>query len=254
MTRILVRSISNISDIQLIMAEIRITFFQESFPVEWDFLGGVNISVQAITTIGYGNTVPRTTGGRMFLIVYATVGIPLMAMMLTTFGDRLRYIIRSCILSFERKALKITRPQNIQKKSLIAVFVITILFLCLISAISGIIQDWNFSLALYVWFVTFTTIGFGDYVPKGTNKLQAIGIVFALISFTLGLTLIATILHALSDWVNTKKPPTKESLKRSLGRLTKRKNLKSSSHQKEESFTDLSEVKQEKTTIEAEIT
>jgi hypothetical protein len=53
MSHILRRSISNETEIQMIMTEIRKTFLQESYPTEWDFLGGVNISVQAITTIGW---------------------------------------------------------------------------------------------------------------------------------------------------------------------------------------------------------
>ena len=52
MSSILCRGISNETKMQIIMAEIRRTFLQESFPTEWNFLGGVNISVQAITTIG----------------------------------------------------------------------------------------------------------------------------------------------------------------------------------------------------------
>lgn len=52
MSSILRRCVSNETEIQIIMAEIRRTFLQESFPTEWNFLGGINISVQAITTIG----------------------------------------------------------------------------------------------------------------------------------------------------------------------------------------------------------
>ena len=52
MSRILGSSISNETEVQRIMVEIRRTFLQESYPTEWNFLGGVNISVQAITTIG----------------------------------------------------------------------------------------------------------------------------------------------------------------------------------------------------------
>ena len=131
-----------------------------------------------LSRAGYGNTVPKTLAGRMFLIVYATVGIPLMAMMLTTFGDKLKHAIRSSIICFERKLLKRNQPQNIHKKSLIAVFLVTVVFLCFISAISTKVENWDFSLALYVWFVTFTTIGFGDYVPQGsgqTNLLYVLG-------------------------------------------------------------------------------
>jgi hypothetical protein len=52
MSSILDNSITNITEMQIIMAEIRRTFLQESYPIEWDFLGGVNITVHAITTIG----------------------------------------------------------------------------------------------------------------------------------------------------------------------------------------------------------
>ena len=184
---------------------------------------------------------PKTVAGRMFLIVYATIGIPLMAMMLTTSGDKLKHMIRSSIILFERKILKINRPHNIQRKSLIAVFVITAIFLCSISAISATVENWEFSLALYVWFVTLTTIGFGDYVPEATTKNdplhRSIEIAYALTAFFLGLVLIATILHALSDWIDSKKPPTKDDLKRSLGRVTG-----SYSTHKEEASTNIDET------------
>jgi hypothetical protein len=34
------------------MAEIRETFLQEVFPKEWDITGGLNLTIQVITTIG----------------------------------------------------------------------------------------------------------------------------------------------------------------------------------------------------------
>lgn len=172
---------------------------------------------------------PKTIAGRMFLIIYATIGIPLMAMMLTTFGDKLKHAIRMSITSFERKILKRSRHQNI------------LVFLCSISAISASVENWDFSLALYVWFVTFTTIGFGDYVPQGTGKknpvYKTLEVTYALIAFFLGLVLIATILHALSDWVNSKKPPTTDEIKRSLNRVTN-----SLSTHKEESSVNTTEI------------
>ena len=160
----------------------------------------------------------------MFLIVYAIIGIPLMAMMLTTFGDKMKHIKKSHIIYFETKILKRSQPQNIQRKSLIAVFVATAVSLSVISAISVKIENWDFSLAFYIWFVTLTTIGFGDYVPKGsgtTNPVRfGLEVVFTVIGFFMSLTLVACILHTLSDWVNSSTPPTKNDLKRSLGHLT----------------------------------
>ena len=52
MTSILSRHVANSTEIKIIMAEIRRTFLQEVFPKEWDILGGFNISIQAITTVG----------------------------------------------------------------------------------------------------------------------------------------------------------------------------------------------------------
>ena len=52
MRSILGRYALNDTEMQTVMAEIRRTFLHETFPIEWDFIGGINISVQAITTIG----------------------------------------------------------------------------------------------------------------------------------------------------------------------------------------------------------
>jgi uncharacterized membrane protein len=46
------RCIANETQLKIVMAEIRQTFLQEIFPKEWDFFGGVNITTQAITTVG----------------------------------------------------------------------------------------------------------------------------------------------------------------------------------------------------------
>lgn len=192
--------------------------------------------------LGYGNTVPKTVAGRLFLIFYATIGIPLNAMMLTTFGDKLKYIISSGIMYVERKMMKRSKHLNIHRTSLITVCVLTAVFLCSISAVSVVADDWDFSLALYVWFVTFTTIGFGDYIPAGSgtknpiyNSLEK---AYSMVAFFLGLVLIATILHALSDWVNSKRPPTKADIKRSLGRMASSLSTnkeEASTHQEESS-------------------
>ena len=146
-----------------------------------------------------------------------------MAMMLTTFGDKMKHMIKSQIIYFEKKILKRSQPQNIKRKSLIAVFVATVVSLSVMSGISVRIENWDFSLALYIWFVTLTTIGFGDYVPSGGDTSDpvhfAFEAVFVVTAIIVSLTLVACILHVLSDWVSNSTPPTKNDLKRSLERL-----------------------------------
>ena len=147
-----------------------------------------------------------------------------MAMMLTTIGEKMKHVIKSHIIYFEKKILKRSQPQNIQRKSLIAVFVATAVSLSVISAISVKLENWDFSLALYIWFVTLTTIGFGDYVPGGSGTSDPVHLafeaIFVVIAIIVSLTLVACILHVLSDWVNNSTVPTKNGLKRSLGHLT----------------------------------
>ena len=164
-----------------------------------------------------------------------------MAMMLTTFGDKMKHMIKSHVISFERKILKRSRPQNIQKKLLIAVFVLTTVIVFTMSAISAKIENWDFSLALYVWFVTLTTIGFGDYIPEGTKTTYVIysilEMVYVVTAFFLSLTLTACILHALADWAQSKAPPTKEEIKQTVSRFTD-----SLSTHREEPMTNISKV------------
>ena len=109
------------------------------------------------------------------------------------------------------------------------------------SAISAKIENWDFSLALYVWFVTLTTIGFGDYIPEGTKTTYIIysilEMVYAVTAFFLSLTLTACILHALADWAQSKAPPTKEEIKQTVSRFTD-----SLSTHREEPMTHISKV------------
>ena len=170
---------------------------------------------------GYGNTAPRTLAGRMFLIVYATIGIPLMGLMLATFGDRLKHVLRACVISFEKKILKRNEPRNIHRKSLIAVFVATAVCLIIMSAISAKMENWDFSVAFYAWFVTLTTIGYGDYIPDGgatkNQTYMVLGGIYTAIALFLSLTLVACILHAISDWVGSATPPSKKRSQKMSG-------------------------------------
>ena len=64
---------------------------------------------------------------------------------------------------------------------------------------------------------------YGPDVPKGSGAsnpiLVALEYLYVVIAFFLSLTLMACIIHALSDWVNSTKPPSKNDLKQSLSRI-----------------------------------
>ena len=61
-------------------------------PLDWDFRNAVTFTFTIITTIGYGNISPGTVWGKIFVILYALVGIPVAGMSLIFFAERALYI------------------------------------------------------------------------------------------------------------------------------------------------------------------
>ncbi|KFM63648.1 Potassium channel subfamily K member 10, partial [Stegodyphus mimosarum] len=52
----------------------------------WSFDNSFFFAITVVTTIGYGHLSPSTTGGRLFCIFYATIGIPLTGILLAAIG------------------------------------------------------------------------------------------------------------------------------------------------------------------------
>ncbi|KAF9149488.1 hypothetical protein BG015_008718 [Linnemannia schmuckeri] len=78
---------------------------------DWTFLEALFFVMITITTIGFGDTVPKTAGGRVFVVFYASGGIVLFAMAV----NAIRYVIledlhrQFAVRAQERKAKKEAR-------------------------------------------------------------------------------------------------------------------------------------------------
>lgn len=133
-----------------------------------------------LSKLGYGNLAPVTTGGRMFCIVYALIGIPLTLMLLAVVGNHIvHYLNDACAwlvnrirryhsdYEFESADAQINAPVWIALP-------IIFLFLAVMSFMYCALEGWDFGTALYFIFITFTTIGFGDVVPQS----QAVRMLF----------------------------------------------------------------------------
>lgn len=48
--------------------------------------------------LGYGHSTPYTFLGKVFCIIFALIGIPLGLVMFQSVGERINYIIRSCLI------------------------------------------------------------------------------------------------------------------------------------------------------------
>lgn len=61
----------------------------------WNLWTGLYYAATLYTTIGYGDITARTAGGRVFTVLYALVGIPLVISVLNIWGGGLFEAMRS---------------------------------------------------------------------------------------------------------------------------------------------------------------
>ncbi|XP_011304724.1 TWiK family of potassium channels protein 7 [Fopius arisanus] len=139
----------------------------------WSILQAIFFASTVLTTIGYGNVVPSTHWGRVFCIFYAFVGIPLTLTAIAAWGKLFAEIVTNLGDRIRTKFPPFTThliPKNITgRRSLGALAAVALLFIYLSCGAAMFMlweDDWDFFDGFYFWFVTMTTIGFGDLVPK----------------------------------------------------------------------------------------
>ncbi|KHJ49524.1 hypothetical protein D918_00651 [Trichuris suis] len=170
---------------------------------EWSFSTAIFFAVTVVTTIGFGNPAPVTLTGRAVCICFALFGIPLTLVTIADIGKFFsEYLVwqYSYYLEFKQKINKgirrwkkrhlgdLSRQESFglcdqckQKRllefdhsSVPATVVIAILFGY--TALGGLLfcntEMWNYFEAFYFSFITMTTIGFGDLIPRrGSNMI-----------------------------------------------------------------------------------
>ncbi|XP_063993064.1 TWiK family of potassium channels protein 9-like isoform X5 [Diachasmimorpha longicaudata] len=139
----------------------------------WSILQAIFFASTVLTTIGYGNVVPSTEWGRVFCIFYAFIGIPLTLTAIAAWGKLFAEAVNNIADKLGRKLpaflTRLIPSNNTGRRSLGALAAIVLLFVYLSCGAAMFViweDDWNFFDGFYFWFVTMTTIGFGDLVPK----------------------------------------------------------------------------------------
>ncbi|KAJ1140172.1 hypothetical protein NDU88_006532 [Pleurodeles waltl] len=70
--------------------------------IQWSFLGSLFFCCTVFTTVGYGHLSPVTDGGKFACIAYASVGIPLMLLLLADLGDLLAAILSKSYCAIQK--------------------------------------------------------------------------------------------------------------------------------------------------------
>eukprot|EP00795_Rhopilema_esculentum_P005991 gene5991-11358_t len=147
---------------------------------------GGHFAFTIVSTIGYGVIVPTCDSTRIMTIFYAIFGIPLFLYAMAAAGELKKELCDRILQLIETKLLKTHSIRYKHAKVLVITLVFLMIELMIASAAVYQEEDWSFFIAMYFWFITASTIGFGDYVLSfnGNNQVTS-GMMVAVILVTL---------------------------------------------------------------------
>eukprot|EP00794_Sanderia_malayensis_P015767 gene15767-17358_t len=131
-------------------------------------------SAITLTTVGYGNVVPKTVAGKYLLFPYCLVGIPAMLFFLAYIGKMLADISSFFVTKTSCTATNTNSVKYKELKSFIVTFVILWAWILIEAAFLHLQKDGSslsFVDGVYFFFVSFTTIGYGDITSPTTQPL-----------------------------------------------------------------------------------
>ncbi|KAJ7365840.1 stabilization of membrane putative [Desmophyllum pertusum] len=176
----------------------------------WSFGNAFIFAGSVVTTVGYGNIVPRTANGRLFCIFYALVGIPLTCLALKTIGEKLRDVITSLIQNI-KKHFDRSNTENVRKGIVFGINIfLWIITLLLLSILAHWRRGWTMLESFYFCFITFSTIGFGDFVAFDKTEANTVADYFIVfLGVVLGFAVTSTVLFSFSSVMEDKSQQTR---------------------------------------------
>ena len=133
----------------------------------------------------------------MLCIFYALFGIPINIVFLQLVGQRMLRGEQHLVTEFETRFLKTEGvPKYLNEKCSFLGFVLLVVLLLISARTQKAIDDWSFFDGFYAYFITYTTVGFGDLIPGDKVKSPghtAVRVIFII----LGLAAMSNVINAL---------------------------------------------------------
>ena len=141
--------------------------------LKWNFAGSLFFALTIMTTIGYGTFAPATQAGRIFTMVFGVVGIMATGVVMGVLSNAIDMLLNAL-------HQKVTRPSKdgveegrmaqmpVTFKAAMTV-VILVLYILLAAAFAAAREGWTYDEAIYMVFITVTTIGLGDYSMQDSS-------------------------------------------------------------------------------------
>lgn len=152
---------------------------------------------------GYGNTVPHTKLGKIIVIFYSMIGITIALFQYSFVSATILHLVKCTIKTFEFLVLKRKTVAHLKVKILLLTFILFISLLTCAASISnhGDLQGYSWLDSFYFWWITISTIGYGDmrlhlasYVE---NHPEYVILLFIFTVF--GIAMVATTISAIFD-------------------------------------------------------
>ena len=121
--------------------------------------------------LGYGYITPQTSDGQLLCIFVCVMGIPLSLLTLKSVGQLVAHRIRTVVATFERKVLNRHDEKHVKTKSAVILFFIMVSSIIVYSRLLMRSQNWTFVQGVYFCFVSFSTIGFGDFFVSANQPI-----------------------------------------------------------------------------------
>lgn len=155
----------------------------EDEPLTWSLWNSFFFTFTVITTIGFGHMSPSTAWGKIFCILYATVGVPLNGIVIATLAD---FFSAKVVNSRVRARAKRYQSSWLAVAADAICYLLPgfVIFLVIPAAILVAVEEgWDYLDSFYYAFITLTTIGFGDYVSGRQETDYVLVWLYKIISF-----------------------------------------------------------------------
>ncbi len=140
--------------------------------------------------LGYGYVTPKKEAGKIALMLFATLGIPLALAFYTVAGEIITTSISRLITKIEVCWLKRDHVEKLEAKKLLGSFILLTCYSAIVSKLicTAAFQDVSAVDSSYMIFQTVTTIGYGDIVTDLRRSLGQEIFLMSTGAFSLGLT------------------------------------------------------------------